>query len=261
MTHFASALGHLRRAFCFLGLLAATLVLTGCVRQAPRAESVIMNGAEPESLDPAVVTGQPDQRVVRALFEGLTRLDPETASPIPGLAERWDISPDGRTYTFYLRSNAVWSTGEPITAEDVVYSWRRVVDPATGSEYSGQLFFVKNGEQIATNGIRDLTQLGVHALNDRTVQVELVNPTPFFLDLCAFYTLMVVPRQTVEKYKDRWLLAKPLPVSGPYLLESWRINDKIRVRKNPRHWDAANTRNDVADILPIESPMTALNLY
>jgi oligopeptide transport system substrate-binding protein len=72
---------------------------------------------------------------------------------------------------------------------------------------------------------------------------------------------MVVPRQTVEKYKDRWLLAKPLPVSGPYLLESWRINDKIRVRKNPRHWDAANTRNELVDILPIEAPMTALNLY
>jgi oligopeptide transport system substrate-binding protein len=235
--------------------------LTGCLRHEPRADIVIVNGAEPESLDPAIASGQPDQRVVRNLFEGLTRLDPQTAAPKPALAERWDISPDGITYTFHLRSNAVWSTGEPITAEDVIFSWRRIIAPATACEYSGQLFFVKNAEQIATNGITDITRLGVRALNPHTVQVELVSPTPFFLDLCAFFTLAVVPRQAIEKHGDRWLMTRPLPVSGTHLLESWRINDKVRLRKNPRHWDAANIRNEVVDILPIEAPMTALNLY
>jgi oligopeptide transport system substrate-binding protein len=261
MNLFANALGILRRAFCFSALAAAFLTLAGCLRHEPRADIVIVNGAEPESLDPAVASGQPDQRIVRSLFEGLTRLDPKTATPSPALAERWDISPDGITYTFYLRSNAVWSTGEPITAEDVVYSWRRVVDPATACEYSGQLFFVKNAEQIATNGIRDVTQLGVQAVNRHTVRVELVGPTPFFLDLCAFFTLAVVPRHAIEKHGDRWLNHRPLPVSGTHLLESWRINDKVRLRKNSRHWDAANICNEVVDILPIESPMTALNLY
>ena len=81
--------------------------------------------------NPAIVTGQPDMRIVQALFEGLTRVDPQTGGAIPGLAARWDISPDAKTYTFHLRTNAVWSTGEPITTEDVVYSWRRVVNPAT----------------------------------------------------------------------------------------------------------------------------------
>jgi oligopeptide transport system substrate-binding protein len=146
-------------------------------------------------------------------------------------------------------------------ADDVVYSWRRVVDPATACEYSGQMFFVKNAEQIATNGITDITQLAVHAVNPHRLRVELVSPTPFFLDLCAFFTLAVVPRRAIEKHGDRWLVERPVPVSGTHLLESWRINDKVRLRKNPRHWDAANIRNEVVDILPIENPMTALNLY
>src|SRR5438552_8346592 len=103
------------------------LLLAGCTRSVPSADLVIINGAEPESLDPAILTGQADGRVALELFEGLTRYDPANAAPIPGLAERWDISPDGRVYTFHLRPNAVWSTGEPITARDFVYSWLRVL--------------------------------------------------------------------------------------------------------------------------------------
>lgn len=259
MKVFANALRISRRAFCFsLGFLFLT---AGCGRNERRADIVIVNGAEPATLDPATATGQPDLRAIRALFEGLTRPDPKTARPIPGLAERWDISPDLRTYTFYLRTNARWSTGELITADDVVYSWRRVADPLTASEYSGQLYFVKNAEAINTGKLKDITQLGIQALDRHTVRVELVSPTPFFLDLCAFFTLAIVPRQAIEKYGDRWLNSRPLPVSGAYLLDAWRLNDKIRLRKNPLYWDAASTATEVVDLLPIESAMTALNLY
>src|SRR5882757_287382 len=104
-------------------LLLAGLLLAGCARHEPPADITIINAAEPESLDPAIITGQPELRVVQALFEGLTRLDPKTARAIPGMAEHWEISPDGLVYTFHLRTNLVWSTGEAITAEDVVYSW------------------------------------------------------------------------------------------------------------------------------------------
>ncbi len=200
-------------------------------------------------------------RIVSALFEGLTRLDPQTAHPLPGMAANWDISPDGRIYTFHLRTNLVWSTGEPITSADVVYSWIRALDPATASEYAGQLFYLKNAEDFNSGKIKDPAQVGVHALDPLTVRVELTNPTAFFLDLCAFQTLMVVPRQTIEKYGDNWLMAKPLPSSGSYEMMFWRINDKIRVRKNPRYWDAANTRTELVDFLPLGSPITALNLY
>jgi oligopeptide transport system substrate-binding protein len=255
---------HCFRAFsaCLLPtLLLPLLFAAGCTRNEPRADLVIVNGAEPESLDPAIITGEPDERVVTALFEGLTRLNPSNAAPIPGLAERWEISPDQKVYTFHLRTNLVWSTGEPITADDVIYSWLRALDPATASDYAGQLYFVKNGEDYNTGKITDPSLVGCKALDRYTVRVELRNPTAFFLDLCAFPTLFVVPRQTIEKYGDRWLSARPLPSSGSYELVTWRLNDKIRIRKNERYWDAANTRLKVVDFLPITSAPTALNLY
>ena len=121
-----------RFAFC----VAAWIWLSACARREAPADLTIINGGEPESLDPAIVRGQVEIRAVRGLFEGLTRLDPKTARPIPGLAESWEISPDGRIYTFHLRTNLVWSTGEPITAEDVVYSWIRALNPATASGYA-----------------------------------------------------------------------------------------------------------------------------
>lgn len=248
-------------ALAFLPLAALLLCVTGCRPAEPKADLVIVNGAEPESLDPAIVTGQPDLRVVSALFEGLTRSDPKTGSPIPSLAERWDLSPDGRTYTFHLRSNLTWSTGEPIEAGDFVYSWLRVLNPATAADYAGQLFYVKNAEEFNSGKLTDPTAVGMRALDRQTFQVELVSPTPFFLDICALQTLAVAPRQAIEKYGDRWLMAQPLPVSGAYQLAYWRINDKIRLRKNPRYWDAANTQLEWVDILPMGNATTAFNLY
>ncbi len=195
------------------------------------------------------------------MFEGLTRLEPIKAHAVPGLAEKWEVSPDGRIYTFHLRTNLVWSTGEPITADDVVYSWRRALDPKTASNYAGQLYYIKNAEDFNTGKIKDPTLVGVKALDKLTVQVELHSPTAFFLDLCAFPTLYVVPKQAIEKYGDHWLTHKPLPVSGAYELDSWRLNDKIRLVKNTNYWDATNTQSAIIDLLPIETPSTALNLY
>jgi len=241
-----------------LGLL---LALAGCTRSEPPADLVMINGPDPETLDPALVTSIEGLRVVASLFEGLTRNDPVTAAPIPGLAARWEISPDGCVYTFHLRDNLRWTAGEPITAQDVVYSWRRVLDPQTASEYAGQLFYVKNGEDYNSGKIKDPSRVGVHALDARTVQVELNQPTAFFLDLCAFQTLSVVPRRVIEQYGEDWMRARPLPASGPYRLEFWRLNDKIRLRKNPFYWDAAHTQSGVADYLCLSAPNTALNLY
>lgn len=199
------------RALLLTCAIVASFLLSGCHRGETRADLVILNGAEPESLDPAIVTGQADMRPALALFEGLTRYNPTNALPMPGLAERWEMSEDGRVYTFHLRSNLVWSTGEPITAHDVVYSWRRALDPRTGSEYAGQLFYLKNGEAYNTGRITDPSRVGVAAIDDRTLRAELEHPTPFFLDLCSFPTLSVVPRQTIEKHGDQWLMARPVP--------------------------------------------------
>ena len=245
----------------FFFLLVAALPLGGCLRHEPPADLTLINKGEPESLDPQIITGQAEMRIVEGLFEGLMRLDPKTARAIPGLAERYEVSPDGKNYTFHLRTNLVWSTGEPIRAEDVVYSWRRALDPATASEYAGQLYYIKNGEEYNTGKISDPDQVGVQAPDPFTVRVELNHPTAFFPDLCAFPTLYVVPRRTIEKYGDGWIMAHPLPSSGPYELVYWRLNDRVRLRKNPRYWDAANTQSAVIDVLPFNSASTALNLY
>lgn len=271
MTAWTNALGARPRAFCFwrsvrpkLPALGAALALTGltaCAPALPPADLTIINGAEPESLDPALALSIEDLRVTQPLFEGLTRNDPVTAGPIPGLAERWDLSADGRTYRFYLRTNAVWSTGEPITAEDVAWSWRRVLDPRTGAGYASQLFFVENAEAYHTGALADPARLGFRALGPHCFEVRLRRPTPFFLELCAFPTLAVVPRQTIERHGEQWIRARPLPVSGPYQLEFWRLNDRVRLRKNPRYWDAARTALEVVDLLTVANPTTAFNLY
>lgn len=250
-----------RRARFLCCLLAAAPSIFGCARREPPADLTIINYVEPESLDPAIITAEADMRIVTGMFEGLTRLEPVNARAVPGLAKSWDISPDGKTYTFHLRTNLLWSTGEPITADDVVYSWLRELNPATASDYAGQLYYVKNAEAFNTGKIKDGSLVGVHALDKHTVRVELNHPTPFFLDICAMPLTCVVPRQTIEKYGDHWLNARPLPVSGAYELGAWRLNDKVRLIKNPHYWDAANTQSRIIDILPVGSPNTALNLY
>ena len=236
-------------------------ILAACSRGDHPADLTIINSLEPESLDPAIITAQADSRIVLGIFEGLTRLEPVKARAVPGLADHWDISPDGKTYTFHLRTNALWSTGEPITAEDVVYSWIRELSPDTASDYAGQLYYLKNGEEFNTGKIKDPSLVGVHALDKSTVQVELNHPTLFFLDICAMPLTCIVPRQTIEKYGDHWLNVRPLPVSGAYELADWRLNDRVRLKKNTNYWDAANTKSDIIDILPVGTPNTALSLY
>lgn len=242
-------------------LLLLTFFLSACAIEEDRADLRIINGKDPESLDPAIIVGQADGRVVNSLFEGLTRYNPTNAAPVPAIAEHWDISPDGLIYTFHFRTNALWSTGEPITAEDFVYSWFRVLDPATASDYVGNLFYIKGAEDYHLGNITNRAQVGIRALGPRTLRVELENPTPFFLDLCAFPTQAVVHRETIERYGDKWLNARPLPVSGAYELVYWRLNDRIRVRKNTNYWDAANTGCDLVDFFAVTYQNTALNLY
>lgn len=242
-------------------LLSAFLpALTGC-RPVPPADLVLHNGREPETIDPHLLTGQADGRIGSALFEGLTRYDPVTGNAIPGLADRWEISPDGRTYTFTLRTNAAWSNGTPITAEDVVWSCRRAVDPRTAADYASQYFYIENGEAICNGEHRDLTALGVVALSPRSVRFRLVNPTPFFLDLLASRVFAVVPRAAIERWGDQWIRSPGLPCSGPYTLGFWRVNDRIRLVANPHYHDATNVRSRTIDVLAGDSAHTALNLY
>ena len=242
----------------FLAILLA-LALCGCARP-PRADLVFLNGAEPETLDPALITGQPEGRVANALFEGLLAFD-QSGKPQPGAAESWEVSADGRTYTFKLREGLTWSDGTPLTARDFVESWKRTLEPATASEYAYQLHYLKNAKAFNEGKIADFGQVGVTAPDARTLRVELENPTPFFLDLCAFVTLLPAPMHAIAAHGDDWTKPGNFVGNGAYLLESWRINDRIRLRKNPRYWNVANVALETIDILPVSKGNTAFNLY
>lgn len=244
----------------WFGALLLALLLAAC-RPLPPADLTLHNGREPETIDPHLLTGQADGRIGSALFEGLTRFDPVTGSAIPGLAVSWTVSPDGKVYTFLLRTNAAWSNGRPITPADVVWSWQRAVDPKTAADYASQYFYIAAGEAISNGEEKDLSRLGVTATGPRTVEVRLVNPTPFFIDLLASRVFAIVPRETIEQHGDRWVRAPDLPCSGPFTLGFWRINDRIRLRRNPHYWDAANVRSETIDVLAGDSAQTALNLY
>jgi len=245
----------------FTRLLLGVLVVVGvgCTRT-PRADLIFINGAEPETLDPALITGQPEGRVANALFEGLLAFD-ESGQPQPGAAERWEVSEDGRIYTFHLRQGLMWSDGTPLTAHDFVASWQRTLEPATASEYAYQLHYIKNAKDFNEGKIIDFAQVGVHAIHDQTLRVELENPTPFFPDLCAFVTLLPVPLHIVKKYGDDWIKAGNLVGNGAYVLDAWRINDRLRLRKNPRYWNADHVTLETVDILPVSKGNTAFNLY
>ena len=240
-------------------VLTALLLAVGCSRQ-PRADLVFLNGAEPETLDPALITGQPEGRVANALFEGLLAFDKD-GKPQPGAAESWEVSEDGRVYAFRLREGLQWSDGAPLTARDFVESWRRTLDPATASEYAYQLHYIKNARAFNEGKTTDFAEVGVSAPDDRALRVELENPTPFFPDLCAFVTLLPVPLHAIGKHGDNWIKPGKLVGSGAYVLEEWRLNDRIRLRKNPRYWNAANVALETIDILPVSKANTAFNLY
>jgi len=238
----------------------ASACFVGLGEKEDRADFVLINGAEPETIDPAILTGVIEGRIADNIFEGLTTPDPKDLTPRPGVAERWEISPDGLTYTFHLRKSE-WTNGDPVTAHDFVYSWRRALAPETASQYAYMLYPLRNAEAYNSGEIQDPSRIGVRALDDYTLRVELEHPTAYFLQLTYFSTLLPVNRKCVETYGINWTHAENIVTNGPFVVESWEIGRRIRLRKNPRHWDAANIKVETVDLLSIESTNTSFNMY
>ncbi len=241
-------------------LLPFLLALTACSPSKPRADLVFVQSAEPETIDPALVTDQVSMRIEQSLFEGLCRVNAQ-GRPEPGCAERWDMSEDKKHYTFHLREAARWSDGTPVTANDFVQSWHRALEPETGAEYASQLYLIKNAKEYNEGTLKDFNQVGVHAIDDRTLSVDLQNPTPYFIDMAAFDTLAPVPLGLIVKHGSRWIRPGNLLGNGPYLLDEWRLDDHIRLKKNPLYWDAANVKMATVEVLPITDANTALNYF
>jgi oligopeptide transport system substrate-binding protein len=241
-------------------LVFALAALCGCGRLPDRAELVFINGAEPELLDPALATAQATSRVDYALFEGLTAFNVKGIAEA-GVAEKWETSADGLHYTFHLRHDARWSNGDPVTADDFLYSWKRTLLPETASEYVYQLFYIRGAKDFNEGRLKDFSLVGAHAPDPWTLEITLENPTPFFLDLCAFTTLLPVHRATVEKYPDWASKPEHFMGNGPFTLREWRPFDRVRLLKNRYYWDAAHVSMNSVDVLPAPRPTTAYNFY
>lgn len=192
-------------------------------------------GSEPKTLDPAVNNSLDGGTYISCAFEGLTTYD-KNSKVVAGTAEKWDVSADGTVYTFHIRKDAKWSDGKDVTANDFVYSWRRVVDPKTAADYAYYLYFVKNGEAI-NGGKADVNTLGVKAIDDKTLEVTLEAPCSFFTEITAFPTLVPLREDIVSANPDKWTLdTKTYVGNGPYVLTSWEHDSKITFEKNDNYW-------------------------
>jgi oligopeptide transport system substrate-binding protein len=247
------------RHLFFVACLAAS-VLAGCTSNIPKADFTFINGVEPETLDPAILTGQPEGRLASALFEGLTarRADGRIG---PGMAEHWDISKDGRTYLFHLRPDARWSNGDPLTAHDFVASWKRLFDPRTASPYAELLFPIEGAEDYQSGSLTDFSRVGVRALDERRLEVRLRMPTAYFLDLVAFPTSFPVHLASMERWGRDAMKPGKLVNNGAYLLRDWKINDGITLAANPLYWRADTVRFKTIRVLHLAQATTAFNFY
>lgn len=217
------------------------------------------NGEEPQTLDPHLAEGVPASNILRDLFEGLTTTAPD-GRIIPGAAQHWDISRDGLTYTFFLDPEGRWSNGEPVTASDFVWSWRRAVDPATGASYSRMLLPVVNAEKILA-GELPREKLGVSALNDLTFQVDLEDPTPYFLGLLTHPTSYPVYRPAAEQHGDDHVRPGTLVSNGAFMLDDWRIRSSIELVKSPHYRAADEVIAEGVVFYPFEDENTELNRF
>lgn len=215
---------------------------------------------EPASLDPAKIVGLPEIQVIRDLFEGLTNQS-EQGDIVPGVATRWQ-SNDNRTWIFTLRDNARWSDGTPLKAQDFVYSWQRLVDPANSSSFAwfAALAGIGNAQDII-DGKMSADKLGVTALNDRTLRIQLDKPVPYFPSLTVNASLYPVPRHTIEKFGHAWTRPGNLVGNGAYTLQDRVVNEKLVAVRNPHYWDNDKTVLNKVTFIPVNQETAATKRY
>ncbi|WP_434353069.1 ABC transporter substrate-binding protein [Psychrobacter sp. HD31] len=222
-------------------------------------ELTINNGAEPESLDPHKISGVPESNIIRQIMVGLTSTDPD-GNTMPGMAESWE-SADNKVWTFKLR-DANWSNGDPVTAEDFVYSLQRVLTPETASPYASYLADAKvvNAQDII-DGKAEPSTLGVKAIDEKTLEITLSEPVPYFPDVMIHTSVKPVHKATVEQFGDKWTNPENIVVNGAYTVNEWNVNDKIVLTRNEAYFDNANTKINKVTVLPISENTSDVARY
>ncbi|MCF3652193.1 peptide ABC transporter substrate-binding protein [Synoicihabitans lomoniglobus] len=241
------------------------LLLTGCKPRETNVETgnrthTLHRGMGPAlaDLDPHLATGTTDYNVLSALFEGLVAEDPVDLHPVPGVAESWTVSADGITYTFHLRTDAVWSNGDPLTAQNFVNSWQRVLTPSLTADYANLLYVLAGARAYHQGETTDFSTVGVAAPDRHTLRVTLAYPAPYFLSLLQhwmWYPVHLPSIAAVGSPTTRgtpWARPGTMVCNGPFELESWQNHERIVVRKNPFYWDADTVRLDAIHFHPFE---------
>ncbi|MGI9202610.1 MAG: peptide ABC transporter substrate-binding protein [Woeseiaceae bacterium] len=252
----------LRKYFVYLLVLGAlALAACGGSGTSPAQESVLNrgNGVEPESLDVHKAASTEAHDVQRDIAEGLAGLTP-TGELRAAAAERWSVSADGKQYTFWLRPDARWSNGDPVTAEDFVFSYRRLVDPATAALYVKSVFDIENASEIIA-GDRAPTDLGVTAPDIHRLEIRLRHPVPYFLKLLTHPSMFPVHRGSLEKHGDAHTRPGNLVGNGAYKLADWQLGSVIELVRNEQYWDNANTAIDRVRHFVTSEPMAELSRY
>ncbi|CAH6818952.1 oligopeptide ABC transporter periplasmic binding protein [Vibrio chagasii] len=223
-------------------------------------ELVRGNGTEVATIDPHKSQGVPESHVIRDLLEGLVNQDGD-GNTIPGVAESWETT-DNKTFTFHLRKDAKWSNGDPVTAQDFVYSWQRAVDPATASPYAWYMEYTKmaNAKDIVA-GKKDKSELGVKAVDANTLVVELETAVPYFVMMMGHTTMKPVHQATVEKYGDQWTKPEHFVGNGAFSVDKWVVNERLVLKRNEQYWDNDKTVLNKVTFLPIENQVAEMNRF
>ena len=227
----------------------------------------IGNASEPSDVDPHITVGVPENHIQLALFEGLVSKSSATLEVIPGVAESWQVSEDGLHYVFHLRKNARWSNGDPLVAEDFVWSWYRALLPSLGNQYAYAFFGIKNAERFNKGELTDFNLVGVRARDKYTLDVELSYPVPYFLELLDHHSMDPVHRATIEKFGapgDRgtaWTKPENFVGNGPFVMKEWVPNKVVSVKKNPFYWDESSIKLQEIHFYPIDKSTTEERMF
>ncbi|WP_261817017.1 ABC transporter substrate-binding protein [Vibrio gallicus] len=223
-------------------------------------ELVRGNGTEVASIDPHKTEGVPESHVIRDILEGLVNQDAD-GNTVPGVATSWETT-DNKTFTFHLRKEATWSNGDPVTAQDFVYSWQRAVDPATASPYSWyiEMTTMTNSADIVA-GKKDKSTLGVKAIDDHTLEIHLDTPLPYFVMMTGHTTMKPVHKATVEKFGDQWTRPANFVGNGAFVPSNWVVNERLELKRNEKYWDNEHTVLNKVTYLPIENQVSEMNRF
>jgi oligopeptide transport system substrate-binding protein len=219
----------------------------------------IANSGEPDTLDPHHVSGVWENRIIGDMLIGLTT-EAVDGSVIPGAAESWEVSDDGLVYTFKLRDHT-WSDGVPVTADDFVFALRRILDPAEAAEYASLLYTIKNAKALNEGAIEGMDQLGVRALDPKTLEITLESPSPYFIEQLTHYTAFPVPKHKVEELGADWIKPGNIVGNGPYTVVEWLPNTHVKLEKNAAFYDADNVSIDTVYFYPAEERNAATKQF